>query len=66
MKNSALYHTLPTIRKMRRVIRRKSKKADKELKDCGGKATIKYYDQNGANILKSRRWRNRLITTKTI
>ena len=64
MKNSELYYTLPTIRKMRRVIRRLSKKASKEFKDCGCKATIKYNDQNGANILKTRRWRNRLMTSK--
>lgn len=66
MRNSELYYTLPTIRKVRRVIRRLSKKASKEFLNCGGKATIKYYDQNGANILKTGRWRNRLMTTKTI
>lgn len=62
MKNSAIYHTLPTIRKIRRVFRRSSKKANEEFLDCGGKATIKCYDQNGANVLKTRRWRNRFMT----
>ena len=66
MKNSALYYTLPTIRKIRRELRRRSRQANRNMFKSSGKASIILYDEYGANILKTRRWRNRLMTTKTI
>lgn len=64
MKNSALYHTLPTIRKIRRMLRRTSRQAYSDMTKSCGKAYIKLYDSKDRNILKTRRWRNRLMTTK--
>lgn len=58
MNNSESYYKLPTIRNMRRKLRRYSQAASKE---CGGlKATLVLKDINDANILKTRRWRNRI------
>lgn len=65
MKNSALYHTLPTIRKVRRQIRRMSKKATEEFGFSGCRSTLILRDSDNANILKTRRWRNRFMTTKS-
>lgn len=64
MKNSALYHTLPTIRKFRRLLRRKSQKITKEFDISGGcRASVVLRDINDANILKTRRWRSIFMTT---
>lgn len=65
MKNSALYHTLPTIRKMRRQIRRMCQKATEEFGFSGCRSTFTLRDSNDANILKTRRWRNRFMTTNS-
>lgn len=61
MKNQDLYYKLPTIRKARRQLRRKSQKITKEFDISSGfSATFILRDINDANILKTRRWRNRL------
>ena len=67
MKNRDLYYTLPTIRKVRRQLRRESQMITKEFGNSGGfRASFVLRDSDDANILKTRRWRNRLMTTKCI
>lgn len=65
MKNSALYHTLPTIRKVRRLYRRTCQKVNKEFGSCFRRSTLILRDSDNANILKTRRWRNRFMTTNS-
>lgn len=66
MKNSALYHTLPTIRKMRRQIRRTCQRATKEFGFSGCRSKLILKDDTDRNVLKSLRWRNRFMTTKNL
>lgn len=62
MINSTLYHTLPTIRKMRRILRRMSNHHN-HLAGPGLTARIVLRNSQGQDCLKILRWRNRFITT---
>lgn len=61
MRNSESYYKLPTIRKMRRRLRRQSRSVIFENKSY--KALLILRDINGANILKTRRWLKRIKKT---
>lgn len=62
--NKEKYYTLPTIRKVRRRIRRQIRKV--HLFDVGIHTTIIYKDIYGSNILKSRRIKNRIYGSKKL
>ena len=46
------------------MLRRTSRQAYRDMTKSCGKASIKLYDSKDQNILKTRRWRNRLMITK--
>ena len=72
MKMSASeYYSLPTIRKMRRMIRAEVKKWTITINNKGNRkskdriiAKLKLFDDNGGNILKVRRCKGRLKAKK--
>ena len=67
MINSILYHSLPTIRKMRRILRKAAKQANRDMFGCSGKrSSLVLRDEQGRDVLKTRRWRNRFMTTNLI
>lgn len=61
MKNSKLYYTLPTIKAVRRRLRRACQpfRMDKSVK----RATFILMNESGEDMMKIRRWRNRLMTS---
>lgn len=61
MKNKKIYYSLPTIRKYRRFTRKVLKSF--HVKPCKGICVLR--DEHGANILKTRRWKNRIKNKKS-
>lgn len=61
MKNSKLYYTLPTIKAVRRRLRRACQPLSKEM--MAERSSFVLRNECGEDILKVRRWRNRLMTS---